>query len=81
MLYALLNSLGLVLTVAGAGVLWWVTPVFGGGPSYWADEEVLAQIRLVTARKERSARCGFALIAVGTLVQLVTLWVPTLHLL
>jgi len=76
MLYALLNSIGLGLTATGASVLWWVTPVYSGAPSFFADKEVLAEIKQVAARKERNARRGFVLIIVGTMVQLITIWAP-----
>ena len=63
------------MTLVGAGILWRVTPVYGGGPAPYSDEQLTKQIQRVVERKERNARWGFGLIAVGTLAQLFSVWI------
>lgn len=73
-LSVILNSIGLFLTLLGAGVLWWITPVYSGGPAFFWSSEAQAEINQIVNRRNRIARCGFGLICFGTLVQLAALW-------
>lgn len=77
---AILNSIGLFLILVGASVLWWITPVYGGGAAFWWDPQLQAKINQVVKRKTRLARCGFGLICLGTLVQIAALWLDTFGL-
>lgn len=78
MISAILNTVGLALIFVGAGMLWWITPVYGGGLSFLWGPELQDQINTEVKRRKRIARWGFGLIAAGTAVQVVGVWVGML---
>ena len=73
----ILNASALLLGVTGAGLVWWVGRREGPGLPFLADAEgqLLEEIRVANARRQRLKDQGMGLVAISFLLQFLALFI------